>query len=62
MAKLFVDDIRDVPNETWTLVRTVTAAINAIAVVEFEVISLDHDISHQIAMGHISRPFPWGDV
>jgi len=44
--KLFVDDIRSAPDKSWILVRTVTEAIRAIARYEFEVISLDHDISH----------------
>lgn len=44
--KLFVDDIRNPPDDTWTLARTVTEAIRAISRFDFEVISLDHDISH----------------
>lgn len=45
--KLFVDDIRDIPDESWTLARTINAAITAIDTFDFEVISLDHDISHK---------------
>jgi len=57
-TKLFVDDIRTAPDETWTVARTITAAISAIATFDFDVISLDHDISHQIEMGGLSRPYP----
>lgn len=44
--KLWVDDIRQAPDATWQVARTATEAIRAIARYEFEVISLDHDISH----------------
>ncbi|MGD9649993.1 MAG: cyclic-phosphate processing receiver domain-containing protein [Dongiaceae bacterium] len=56
--KLFVDDIRNAPDDTWHVARTALEAIRAIARYDFEVISLDHDISHQIGMGELSRPFP----
>ena len=56
--KLYVDDIRSAPDEKWKIVRTVEAAINAIDVFDFEVISLDHDISHQVVIGKMSRPYP----
>ena len=49
--KLWVDDIRNAPDETWTVARTINAAINALKMFEFEEISLDHDISHQVGMG-----------
>jgi hypothetical protein len=58
MKKLFVDDIRNAPDESWMVARTITAAISAIATFDFDVISLDHDISHQVVMGGISRPYP----
>jgi len=61
--KLFVDDIRTPPDDSWTLVRTVTEAIRAIARFDFEEISLDHDISHEVSIGnHVSRPFPCGET
>lgn len=62
--KLFVDDIRNAPDDTWTVARTVTDAIRVIARFGDEIkhISLDHDISHQIHMGDMSRPFPCGDA
>lgn len=58
MKKLFVDDIRNAPDDSWTVARTVTAAISAIDTFSFDVISLDHDISHQVVMGGLSRPYP----
>ena len=42
--KLFVDDIRKLPDESWQLARTVSEAIRAINMFEFDHISLDHDI------------------
>lgn len=56
--KLWVDDIRNAPDDTWHVARTVTAAIRALAMFEFEEVSLDHDISHQVSVGELSRPFP----
>lgn len=56
--KLWVDDIRQAPDDTWTVARTATAAIRAIARYDFEVISLDHDISHQVTVGALGRPYP----
>ena len=58
MKKLFVDDIRSAPDETWHIVRSVSAAISAIEMFDFEVIALDHDISHQVILGAMSRPYP----
>ncbi len=62
--KLFVDDIRNAPDDTWTVARTVTDAIKVISRFGEGIyhISLDHDISHQIVMGEMSRPFPCGDA
>lgn len=56
--KLWIDDIRNAPSEDWTVARTVTEAIRAISKFEFEEISIDHDISHQVAVGKLSRPYP----
>lgn len=56
--KLWVDDIRNAPDDSWTVARTATAAIRAIARYDFEEISLDHDISHQVHLGTLSRPYP----
>lgn len=61
--KLFVDDIRNAPDDTWMVARTVTSAIAAIAQWgnEMTEISLDHDISHQVSISGGSpeggRPF-----
>ncbi len=61
--KLFVDDIRNPPDDSWTLARTVTEAIRMIARYDFEVISLDHDISHPVSIGNeLIRPFPCGET
>lgn len=56
--KLFVDDIRNAPDESWAVARTATGAIRAIARFDFDVISLDHDISHQVTVGSLGRPYP----
>ena len=56
--KVYVDDIRSAPDETWTLARTINRAINAISQFGCEEISLDHDISHQVRVGTLSRPYP----
>ncbi len=58
--KLFVDDIRNAPDDSWIVARTVTDAIRAIARFRDDIseISLDHDISHQVSVGPTSRPYP----
>jgi hypothetical protein len=57
--KLWVDDIRPAPDETWTVARTITSAFNALQIRDAEVVSLDHDISHQVSIGTgLERPFP----
>lgn len=58
--KLFIDDIRNAPDDTWTLVRTVTEAIRFIGRYwkDIEVISIDHDISYQVELNGLSRPYP----
>lgn len=58
--KLFIDDIRNAPTEDWIVCRSVTEAIRTIARFGREIteISLDHDISHQVAVGSLSRPYP----
>lgn len=62
--KLYVDDIRNAPDDTWHVCRTISASIRALdnfwPVVEE--ISLDHDISHQIGMGAMSRPYPCAET
>lgn len=62
--KLWVDDIRDVPDSSWTLARTITTAINLISMYGESLthISLDHDISFQVEVMGESRPFPSPDT
>lgn len=56
--KLFIDDIRDAPDDSWTVVRTITEAIRLLATQSVTEISLDHDISHMVSVGDVGRPFP----
>lgn len=56
--KLWVDDIRNAPDESWTVARTVTSAIRALSMFNPDEISLDHDISHQVTVGRLGRPYP----
>lgn len=56
--KLFIDDIRNAPDDTWMTVRTITEAIRIISRYDVREISLDHDISHHVTMGRNGRPFP----
>lgn len=61
--KLWVDDIRNAPDDSWHIARTAVEAIRAIARYDFDVISLDHDISHQVSIGtKLDRPFPCGET
>lgn len=62
--KLFVDDIRNAHNGNWTVARTVDSAIAFISQYgdSIDEISLDHDISHQVGMGKISRPYPCAET
>ncbi len=65
MIKLYVDDIRPAPDSSWMVARTVSSAIAAIAQFgeQMEVISLDHDISHQVSIGNgLERPFPCNET
>lgn len=57
--KLYIDDIRDAP-EGYTLVREVNEAINFIDMYRYELkeVSLDHDISLEVEVGGVYRPFP----
>lgn len=60
--KLFVDDIRTPPDETWNICRTVGSAINALYRFEVEEIALDHDISHLITVDGFPRPYPCNET
>jgi len=59
MLKIFVDDVRDPPDDSWTLVRTYDDAINFITINEWDIISLDHDLgdTHHIDNAHLVQ-FP----
>lgn len=58
--KLWIDDIRNSPDDSWHVCRTNQSAVNAIHQFSTEVteISFDHDISHQVTVGKSSRPMP----
>lgn len=58
--KLFVDDIRTPPDDTWHICRNISSAIRALDMFyeDVEEINLDHDISHQVVVGKMSRPYP----
>lgn len=45
--KLWVDDVRDAPDESWTVVRKVQPAISLLAKFPMDEISLDHDIENR---------------
>lgn len=45
--KLFVDDIRDPKDDSWTVARKVEQAIRLISQFKFDEISLDHDIENR---------------
>jgi len=44
--RLWVDDIRPAPDSTWVVARTVTEAIRYLWRLDWDEVSLDHDISH----------------
>lgn len=58
--KLYIDDIRNAPDDSWSVARTVTEAINFISMFgeQIEAISFDHDISYQLELNGVSRPYP----
>lgn len=62
--KLYVDDIREAPDESWTLCKTITEAASALYNFGSEIteISLDHDISFEVRIEGIYRPFPSPDT
>ncbi len=57
--KIYVDDIRTSPDDSWNICRTALSAVSALDMFWEQIveITLDHDISHQIVMGEMSRPF-----
>lgn len=58
--KLWIDDIRTPPDDSWHICRDVSSAIRALDMFYADVdeINLDHDISHQVSVGGMSRPYP----
>lgn len=62
--KLYIDDIRNAPDDSWVVARTVQTAIKAIHQFGSDLteISFDHDISHQVSIGSGSRPIPCGET
>jgi hypothetical protein len=55
--RLWVDDIRKEP-EGWTRAKTVTEAIRILDMGQVDEVSLDHDISYKVSIGHgDARPF-----
>lgn len=62
--KLWIDDIRPAPDNSYVVARDNTSAIRSIVYFgnEIEEISIDHDISHQVGMEQVSRPFPCGET
>jgi hypothetical protein len=57
MTKLYIDDLRNSPDDSWIVVRTLTGAIRVLATMDVDVISLDHDISHYVSVDGNARPF-----
>lgn len=58
--KLWIDDIRTPPDDSWHICRDVSSAIRALDMFSAQVtdINLDHDISHQVVVNGMSRPYP----
>ena len=58
--RLWVDDIRTPPDDTWHIARTIGAAVRALDAFKDGIteINIDHDISHQVSLGAMSRPYP----
>lgn len=57
--KLWIDDIRIPPDNSWHICRSVGGAVRALDMYYLQVteINLDHDISHQVILGKMSRPY-----
>ena len=65
MYKIWIDDIRNAPDETWHVCRTVQSAIKAMHQFQSTIseISFDHDISHQVGIGvGVPRPMPCSET
>lgn len=51
-GKLFLDDVRDPPDDSWTVVRTAKECIFLLENLNFEVLSLDHDLGEDMPTGY----------
>ena len=62
--RLFIDDIRDAPSSEWTVARSNTEAVRVLWLYKDAVaeISIDHDISHQVVVNGVSRPYPCNET
>lgn len=52
MKKLFVDDIRMPPADDWIIARTADEAIQYMKLIDFDVISFDHDLGDDSKSGY----------
>ena len=62
--KLWVDDLRDPPDDTWTVARTSTKAIYLLAGTRFLHMSLDHDLggddtARKVVLWLCEHPHRW---
>lgn len=44
MKKIWVDDVRDAPDDSWTVCRTFNEATKELSAGDWQVVSLDHDL------------------
>lgn len=47
-TKLFLDDIRNPPDDSWEVVRTAKEAITVLSVTIYDELSLDHDLGDDV--------------
>ena len=59
--KIFIDDMRPVP-DGWHLATTNTEAIRILDTQVVSAVSIDHDISHDVKVGSVHRPYPCGET
>lgn len=50
--KIFLDDMRKPPDETWAVCRTAREAIHLLTAGHAEIISLDHDLGDGVLTGY----------
>lgn len=48
ITKLFFDDVREPPDDSWIIAKTVQEARDMLGAIAFDVVSLDHDIGYQM--------------